>query len=201
MNKTILWIAVLLIFVAPAFASDWCYANTTCETFADIHNGSVFYDADTASITVYNPNEVIVVNDQPMQKFATGRFVYNTSYEAIGIHYAYVDFKNSTGGVIAQGSQSFAIRGGISNMLETIAIILGMILIGAIFIGISMWSGNYIWYAFAGTWYLTMMFVFENIIRSINPWYGYLFFFAMGLFCLLEAADIFKSTKKKRRDV
>lgn len=200
-TKITVWTLVFLALTSTAFASDWCYANTTCERFAEIRNSSVFFDADSATITIYDPQQNIIVNDQPMHKFDIGRFAYNYSFEKIGIHYEYVDFKNSTGGLIGQNGDSFSIRGGISNMLETILIILGLVLIGGIFIFVAIWSGNYIWYGFAGAWYWAMMFVATSVVQGINPWFNYLFFFTMGLLCILEASDIIGLTRDRRREV
>lgn len=96
----------MIMLVVPTAFADTIYGtvNTPTTLFADILDGADYYAATNVNITITNPNLTTVVNNQPMTSFATGRYNYTYTPNMTGEHYVSIKYYNSTGGLLATGS-------------------------------------------------------------------------------------------------
>ena len=78
--------------------------------WADIKTSTDFYSADSANITLIQPNGSTFISNEAMQNVATGQFRFNFTPSQTGTWYSYVKFYNSSQDIIAVASDSFTVQ-------------------------------------------------------------------------------------------
>lgn len=131
MKRFVLVLLMLFSMTLAVQASDGCFINENCTWWATIGSGSGFYDADSANLTIIDPDGLVVFSDEVMTNVQIGTFIYTYKHNKTGNYLGYTEFIES-GAVISTASQSLQVKikeigapGKVENM-NNIAMILGV---------------------------------------------------------------------------
>ena len=172
---------VILIFASPVYSQG--VVNETYEVYAAITQSGIFYNADSANVSIYYPNSTIFISNQPMTNFGIGRFIYNFTPEVVGNWFATATFYNTTGGIVGQSSEdiyistlSDALTEEQLNMTFEIWIIF---FIGLALLVVAKYIDNIIFIFTSGVWFLGAGAAGITFLNSTIP--EVTFFFIIGL--------------------
>lgn len=110
-KRTAVWfiLIVLLLCIPSVLANDETVKGQQTTLWSDILNGSTYYSATSANITIYYPNGTPSIISQSMFLLATGRYTYNYTPNSTGIYYTYTTFQDSTG-LVATATSTFYVQ-------------------------------------------------------------------------------------------
>jgi len=198
-NKYVL-ITVLLIFFSSFAFADIGYVNQTMELYADVIGNGTFYPADSANISIFNPNGTPYIQNQEMNTFGIGKFIYNFTPNESGTWYAVATFYNSSADVITVASQSFAV---LSDVLEEFNMFLApylIILIGILFAILGQYIKNATFFFVSGVWFIGSAAAGLIFLNSTIP--EMMMYFLVGLALIYHGYDfINKNAEKNQRFV
>lgn len=217
---------IMLLLVAPVAFADTIYAQAGKPTklYADISTGQDWYgSANQVNVSVYAPNQTLIINNKQMTQLATGRYYYNFTFNATGEYYVNVAYFNTTS-TIAVASNLLEVQRGPGTM--ELAVIVGLLAFTTFlaYFGHKFWKegtekkSEYTWlfgllFYFSATIIFTiMLFVIMKITESesyygvikvlfmtllvISGAVGALGFLAVGLFIIfLTIAPMFSKEK------
>jgi hypothetical protein len=128
--KILLLVLCAVLMLSPVFA-DTGFVNEPYTIWATVINGTELFNADTAYVTVYNPDSILVVDNVSMTSVSIGTFIYEFIPNQTGNWLAYATFYVSASPV-AVGVQSFTITPAssveeIQKEFSMIGIVLGLI--------------------------------------------------------------------------
>jgi hypothetical protein len=141
-----IFLVFFLMLFLPVFAqAEIGQVNEPYVLWATIFNGSDFFNADAAYVSIYSPNQTLFIDNDSMTNVQIGTFIYNFTPNEIGNWLAYATFYLS-GSPIATAAQGFTVTEfgvdleAIESEFSMIGIMLGLVALIAflVFIGIKM---------------------------------------------------------------
>lgn len=119
-------LCILLLLVAPAVMADTIYAQAGKSTklYADISTGQAWYSVNQVNVTVYAPNQSVLIDNRAMTLLAQGRYYYNYTFNVTGEYYVNVAYYNTTA-QIAVASNLLEVQRGQGTM--ELAVIIGLL--------------------------------------------------------------------------
>lgn len=138
MRKTAIWIMAIFLLCNICYASDWGYVDQNITLWADAINETKYININHTEITIYDAQGNIKILSQNMSNVATGLYKYVYTPNTTGVHYASVQYFNSSANSIGYASQSFAIHQDGDIVLEDsllyFIIVLGIVAIAIIYL-------------------------------------------------------------------
>lgn len=194
MNKILLLGLVLLLTLGLAFGSDVPILGEDYTLWADITKEGFFFPATNATITLINPNNTIIVNDEQMINYSAGIFTYVYSFNQVGEWFGYVQFYNDTT-VVAIASQSLIVRESSGKMIEEKYIFL---IVVAMLTFLAFYLKNYAILIGTGIFFMIVPFVFNFNWNILGGSFQYLMFMLIGLAILYQGISELLHERKKR---
>lgn len=201
-NIVILLFSLLLLSVPSVAASSGglTFDNTTF--WASIFNGTTYFDADSADITIIHPNGSVFVQNDSMDLFSLGVFKYENIPQINGNYYVSVDFaKNNT--FILTADDTLYVVESVNQMLVNITILLILLTIGLGFAWFAERSENFVWYVFGGVWFLVIAPLSVNLLLAVDILFAFLsiaFFWLIAFVMIYEAVDRSLSESNNEED-
>lgn len=131
MKRLLIWLLVLIALTSISYASDGCFVNENCTWWATITSGGQLYDADSANVTIFDPDGNIVVNNVEMTKI-NKTFIYVTTHNISGNYLGTATFYDA-GVALDTATQSLEVK---EDKVQTnstmMAIIIGIIAIAGL---------------------------------------------------------------------
>jgi hypothetical protein len=205
MKTKILYITIaILLFSLVLVSGEVAYVNTDFTVWADIKNGSVYYDADIANIIILAPDGSVFENGE-MGKYDTGVFNYtfnplNYSGEwYVSVVYVKNDSNISIGSetisVLQNDAQSTSEE---LSMLSVVVLTTFVVLFGLIIASVGYIINNAILYIFAGVWYIGVVGLLATAEINIgNSYIGGAFFSVLAIALVWQGVSTLISNKKQ----
>jgi hypothetical protein len=201
-NKLKLGMCILfmLFFMGIATASDGCFVNENCTWWATISSGTELYDADSANVTIYDFNHVIVVDNQLMTKI-NKTFIYVANHNNSGNYLGVARFYDGDT-LLDTATQSLEVKDDrVKDNATMTAIIMGIIAIAGLMfyassqvnsdktISLSRALEKVLLY-FGGLGFIAVAWYFMITVTKNTPTYYYLYA-PLNTFFILLALMIF----------
>jgi len=186
-----LMIIASLLMMATATANDFAEVNTPITLYADIFDGSTYFNPANVNITIYNKIGAEVISNEEMHKFATGRYAFNFTTNNTGVYYAETAYYNSTD-LVATASQSFTIVNstatvvtGVEESLDMIFSAFLLVLLGLLFVLIAHITENAFWFFAGGTWFMAI----AGITVFAGTYLNAVFYFLLGIGAIYQGIN------------
>ena len=118
---------LLILSISPAFAAESGSLGENYTVWADITNGTTYYNATSANLTIFNAERAIIYDDVAMSSVenTTGRYYFVYSPQSIGQHYGSVEYYNGDT-LLITSSDSWTIKDDNMNFLSLVIGFVGL---------------------------------------------------------------------------